>query len=213
MLIYFIRHGQTDWNHAQRFQGCLDIPLNDEGRNQADLLGQRLRGANIQKVYHSPQLRAKETASIVSSYANAPLTEIYDLHEISMGDWEGITAKQAAEQDPEYWQTYISDRKNLSAPNGESFVHLQSRVLDAIDQIVSNESSDVLAIVAHGAVLKVLFCTLLHIDLNYINTFDVSNASVNVVEYSKHRAKVITLNDLSHFPAPYDDLMANRAVL
>ena len=66
-MIYFVRHGQTEWNKIGRMQGHIDIELNDEGKNQAQVVKEKLKGIKFDKVFSSPLKRAKETAEIICS--------------------------------------------------------------------------------------------------------------------------------------------------
>lgn len=212
MLVYFIRHGQTDWNVQRRFQGGQDIPLNETGRNQARQIAARFDGTRLNRIYHSPLSRAVETAQIVCERAAAELVSVPDLREVCMGEWEGMDFAQAKARTPEAYARYAADRKRVAPPGGESFEALQVRALRAMEPILSCETGD-FAVVAHGAIFKALFCAYLHIDLADMHVFDVANGSVSVVDFHEGRAKMITLNDLSHFPNPYRDLSSNQAVL
>lgn len=212
MLVYFIRHGQTDWNVQRRFQGGQDIPLNETGREQARQIAARFVGTRLSRIYHSPLSRARETAEIVCACAQAELVSVPELREIGMGDWEGMDFAQAKVQTPEAYAHYMADRKHVAPPHGESYEALQARALRAMEPILAHETAD-FAVVAHGAIFKALFCAYMHIDLSHMDGFDVANASVSVVNFKNGQAKMVTLNDLSHFPDPYRDLSSNQAVL
>lgn len=69
MLVYFIRHGQTDWNAQRRFQGSQDIPLNEAGCAQAREIASRFENTKFSRIYHSPLKRAEKTAQILSEYS------------------------------------------------------------------------------------------------------------------------------------------------
>jgi broad specificity phosphatase PhoE len=66
-MIYVVRHGQTDWNLEGRFQGRIDIPLNEKGKNQAKKTKEKLEGIEFDKVFSSPLKRALETAQIITN--------------------------------------------------------------------------------------------------------------------------------------------------
>lgn len=70
-----------------------------------------------------------------------------------------------------------------------------------------------MAVVSHGALIKTLICSFLHMGLNALHTFDISNASVTTVLYEKERFKVITLNDVCHLPGAFAQLAQNSAVI
>src|SRR5262245_713293 len=99
--LVLVRHGQTDWNREERFQGQLDIPLNDAGRAQAETLKQHLGGICFDAAYSSPLRRAYETAEIIAGdlrvFTDARLTEIHH------GSWQGKTRQDIADRWPEDW--------------------------------------------------------------------------------------------------------------
>ena len=92
MEVYIIRHGKTDWNKECRFQGAKDIPLNEEGRQAARKLGERLKDIHFDDIFSSPLSRAYETAQIVlGSLSPSKGPRKNDLlTEISFGEMEGI---------------------------------------------------------------------------------------------------------------------------
>jgi phosphoserine phosphatase len=95
-----IRHGETDWNRAGKFQGQIDVPLNDNGRKQASLAAEFLKTIPIDFGFTSPMLRPKETAQIIlQDRSGLTLGEDADLREIGHGLWEG---KFEAEIEAEY---------------------------------------------------------------------------------------------------------------
>ena len=212
MLVYFIRHGQTDWNAQRRFQGSKDIPLNEAGRTQAQEIAARFEHTTFSRIYHSPLMRAAQTAQILSAHSPAPLVCVPALCEVRMGLWEGMNFAQVQQEMPDDYARYIADRKHVAPPGGESFEQLQARALEAMDTILANETED-FAVVAHGAIFKALFCAYMHIDLADMSAFDVANGSASVVDFKNGQPKMITLNDLSHFADPYRDLSSNLAVL
>ena len=71
MLLYLIRHGETDWNIEQRCQGFSDIPLNKRGRQQAEAIARSLSDTKVTAIYSSTLCRAHETASIIAKYHDA----------------------------------------------------------------------------------------------------------------------------------------------
>mgnify|MGYP000789147812 FL=1 len=95
MILYFVRHGETDWNVKKKIQGKTDVPLNENGKQQAkelaDLLLDRKKEGTLQVVraYTSPQLRAAQTAQEAAIALDIPCIAADGLREMDMGDWEG----------------------------------------------------------------------------------------------------------------------------
>lgn len=86
---YFIRHGETDFNREHRIAGRTDVPLNAEGRQQAEAAAAALAGVSIVRIVHSPLIRARDTAAIIASRNGAPLSVDPNLMECRWGAMEG----------------------------------------------------------------------------------------------------------------------------
>ena len=154
-LIYFLRHGQTDWNANKRFQGQLDVPLNDTGRGQATrngrTLAQILTNASDFDFVSSPLSRASETMEIVrrelrldpKAYRTDPR-----LREIHVGDWQGHWARDIA-SNPERNR----DPWNFVHPGdgGESYALLSARTLAWFAEVDRDT-----IVTAHGGVMRCL---------------------------------------------------------
>src|SRR5262245_48042281 len=89
--ILLVRHGETEWNREGRVQGSTDVPLSDSGRQQVRTLAAALDRSGIQAIWSSPQIRAAETAVILSSHLKVPVQHDDGLREIACGAWEGKT--------------------------------------------------------------------------------------------------------------------------
>lgn len=214
MLIFFIRHGLTDWNALRRFQGTCDIPLNGTGRAQAQAIASRCAGLGIQRVYHSTLLRAVQTAQTVARAAGAPLCPAPGFNEVCMGAFQGLTRDQACLRFPEAAAAYFADQTHTAPPDGESLLALQTRALAALDAAEQDSRGlERIAVVSHGALLKTLFCAVTDTPLTSFSRFDVSNGSLSVLESRQGRRTLITLNDLSHFSDPYGAMAANRLMI
>jgi broad specificity phosphatase PhoE len=156
---YLIRHGQTDWNAEGRFQGQVDIPLNDTGRGQAKRNGVALKAelpdATGWRFISSPLSRARETMEIVRREAGLdPASYSLDpaLREVSYGDWERHTIPELAAKTPELVKARAADKWGFVPPNGESYAMLADRVravLAALDGPA--------VIAAHGGVLRSVY--------------------------------------------------------
>lgn len=142
---YFIRHGQTDWNKIHRLQGQIDIPLNEEGRNQALELQSLLHNLDIAHVYHSPLSRAHETMHIACKYLDVPKIPLDALKERHFGEWEGTE-----------WDEVKKDTHMHVVPqNGESYAEFHERTLGAINSMLEASAGNVL-FVAHAGTFRAL---------------------------------------------------------
>jgi len=146
MRIYFLRHGETDWNVARRIQGTTDIALNSNGVSQARRWRPFFDRIQLAGVYSSSLSRAMETAVLVS---RRPPCVIDELKERNYGEWEGRIWTDIAGNDPDFDRRWR--RADSSPPGGESRLEMHARVYRAMDSIVASHDADSeLLIVAHG---------------------------------------------------------------
>lgn len=156
MRVILIRHGQTEWNLLQKYQGQTDIPLTDLGRNQAQRAGEYLaNNENIEVLYCSDLSRTRETAEIVGRIVGLTPTCDARLRELSFGEWEGLTFNQVYEKYPEEFNNWYNDAFKINVPGGESFDQLIKRAMEAVKEIIEKYSGTV-AIVTHGGVIKAI---------------------------------------------------------
>lgn len=155
--MYLVRHGETDWNLANKIQGSTDIPLNENGRQQARELAEKLAGMDKQVacIYTSGLQRALETAQIIGNRLGMEPVVSPGLKEICMGEWEGLTWKQVRESDSESYQQWYNNRRYTVPPQGESYEQLLQRLMPVLRQMMSESTGDVL-VVTHSAVIMTL---------------------------------------------------------
>jgi broad specificity phosphatase PhoE len=163
---YLIRHGQTDWNAEGRFQGSVDIPLNDIGRGQAKRNGlafkAELPNTKGWSFVSSPLSRARETMEIVRSNAGLNPQDYKlepDLREVSYGDWERQTIEEISRTNPAGIEERAGNKWGFVPPNGESYAMLADRVRSVLTTLKSPT-----VITAHGGVLRSIYYLIGDID-------------------------------------------------
>lgn len=155
MLIGFIRHGLTDWNALGKIQGQTDIPLNEEGRLQARMLGERLLQEPFKWDYivSSGLSRAEETASIIASILDVPLLEPdLRLRERAYGQIEGLTAAERETRFGTEWQ--------LQDLGQEKDLELQERGMAFLEEMWTKYPDRNMLVVSHGGFLAQLYRVL-----------------------------------------------------
>ena len=185
MKLFFIRHGQTDWNLQGKIQGSYDSELNDTGIKQAVELSEVLLKLNYKfsRIYTSPQKRALKTAKILSEYSNIEYIPIDDLKEINMGEWEGLSWKEVEENYPTEYKKWLLNRQYTRTPNGESYDDMLKRVLIAINQII-DENSDNVVVISHSAIIMGLQCYVTNTPFNDMLKFKTKNATITEIDSS-----------------------------
>lgn len=160
-LIYFVRHGETDWNVAMRFQGQLDVPINARGQKQADANGAVIRehaaGPERFDFVSSPLGRTRETMARVRTAMglepNAYRTDDR-LMEVNYGDWEGHTLEEIERRFPELFEERLRDKWNFLPPgkNAESYAMLAKRIERWLQTV-----SGPMICATHGGVIRSVF--------------------------------------------------------
>jgi probable phosphoglycerate mutase len=155
---FIFRHGETDWNHQQRFQGHLDIPLNDTGRIQARGLIPHLKDHSIEAILSSDLCRAVETAQIIATSLKIPVFQDERLREAHLGAAQGLTRQEIEEQLGKdllmKWKSpHLSDA-DVSYPGGETGVEVFQRTLAAIQHFFHSHPFQKVGIASHGGVIR-----------------------------------------------------------
>jgi broad specificity phosphatase PhoE len=164
--IYYIRHGETEWNAEGRLQGAQDIPLNDLGRRQAataglilaDLFARDRRSETSLAFVASPLVRARSTMELVRDTLGLPPDQyqVEDrLREIGYGQWEGSTLAQAEASHPKLFAERQAEKWTVPPPAGESYAEVHARVSDWYHGL----TADTVA-VAHGGTGRALMVAL-----------------------------------------------------
>ncbi len=146
-----IRHAATDL--AGTFCGHSDPPLNAQGRAQLGELLQRLAPLRLDAVWTSDLERARSTAAALATHFAVPCFERPGLREIGFGAWEGLTWAQVEAADPAYSARWVEQYPQLCAPNGESPLHFEHRVLLELDRLLCRPFERI-AVVTHAGVLR-----------------------------------------------------------
>ena len=197
---YLVRHGETDWNRKNRIQGHSDVPLNERGRRQANMLAKRLAGCKFSRVYSSDLSRAIETAQAIVKGSEAPIETDRDLREFYYGEWEGLTLKEVETRYP----TALAERIGMgngafATPGGEDTTGVLDRVrrFHTKTEKLHNSAENIL-IAAHGGSLRALLVCLLGLPDDYFWSFRVDCGSLSVIGNQPGGRILEIWNDISH---------------
>jgi probable phosphoglycerate mutase len=184
VTIYFVRHGETDWNATRRYQGQEDIAINARGRQQARRNGEALRvllpAIAAADFVASPLGRTRETMHILRTALGLPPGDYRTdqrLVELHYGHWQGQLQSDLPRLDPEGIAARAADPFHWRPEGGESYVDL-SRRLEAWLGTVSRDS----VVVSHGGVSRALRCLLVD---------GISEADVPALEVPQDRILVL----------------------
>jgi probable phosphoglycerate mutase len=197
--IIAIRHGETAWNVDTRIQGQLDIPLNDTGRWQAQRLARALAAREpIHAIYTSDLLRAWETARAVSESTGAPLATDEGLRERGFGVFQGKTFLEIEATRPDdalRWRK----RDPLWAPEGgESLSQMRERVQGTLNTLAARHPGELIALVAHGGVMDLIYRAATGLDLQAPRTWQLGNTAINRLLWTPEALTLVGWSDTSH---------------
>jgi probable phosphoglycerate mutase len=188
--LLLVRHGETDWNRQGRFQGQIDIPLNANGRAQAEAARSFLADVPIQRAYTSSMARPRQTAELIlASHPGVPLTSSRGLMEIGHGLWEGCLESEIAEGWPDLLSDWKRAPQTVQMPEGETIQQVWDRSLATWNRIVAGlDPQETALVVAHDAVNKTILCALLGLSPADIWAVKQGNGGVTVIDYPQGAA-------------------------
>ncbi|WP_321800098.1 histidine phosphatase family protein [Caballeronia sp. J97] len=205
--VFFIRHGETDWNRIKRIQGHIDIPLSGHGFLQAEQLGQRLaREGRIDAVYSSDLQRARQTARPFADALGLDVRLSEGLRERFYGAFQGHDSDEISDKFPAEYVEWQTRDPGFSPPgDGESQRVFYHRVVHAMEPILAAHQQGRIAVVAHGGVLDCIYRFAMKLSLQEPRNWPLLNCSVNVVDYENGGARVVSWGDITHLSTDTDD--------
>ncbi|UKO99492.1 histidine phosphatase family protein [Nostoc sp. UHCC 0870] len=185
--LLLVRHGETEWNRQTRFQGQIDVPLNDNGRKQAQKAGEFLQNVAIDFAVSSTMARPKETAEIILQHHPSVNLELQEgLREISHGLWEGKLEVEIDQEFPGELHRWRTTPGAVQMPEGENLQQVWERssaTWQAIIQTALENQRQTGLIVAHDATNKTLLCHILGLPADNFWNFRQGNGAVSVIDY------------------------------
>jgi len=153
------RHGRTEWNHTGRFQGQADVPLDERGHLQAKAAAVVLAGFRPDRIVASDLSRARQTAAALAERTGLEVTTDARLREIHVGSWEGLTADEVANADPERAHRYFTGEDIRRSATGETVAEVADRVTAALEQHAGEAADgETVVITMHGLAARVGVC-------------------------------------------------------
>ncbi|HOB35199.1 MAG: histidine phosphatase family protein [Firmicutes bacterium] len=199
--LWIIRHGETQWNRENRFQGILDVPLSETGRAQARRLAAYLADKHFDAVYSSPLSRALDTARIVAAEHGLEVETVTDLQEIDVGEWAGKTWADIRRMWPQLEKTW---RANPLAsdppPGGEHYAEFRRRCLAALEAIAARHGEEQrVAVISHGGVIRAVLTALLEIPWQTRGRLYSLNCSITKLRWQPGGPVIIdAINEACH---------------
>lgn len=187
MNVYFMRHGETDWNKEQRIQGSTDIPLNQNGIDLAEETAKNLfkDGITFRRIYTSPLIRAQATAQIMNRYSGAQIKLDERIREFGFGQAEGATYAELRTQERfahlKNW--FLNPAEYKAELGAESYEDFFGRISDFLENEIKpleGKTDDVL-IVCHGGVVRGLLKVMCNWSVLRFSETKIPNCGINLV--------------------------------
>lgn len=198
MKIYFVRHGETDWNKERKIQGQVDIPLNEFGRHLARETAKGLRDVPFDVCFTSPLGRARETAQIILQGRDVPILEDKRILEMNFGVLEGKCCSKEGWDVPDSFQMFFDDPIHYQAPEGgEDFQAVRERTGDFLNWLFAQEQyrDSTVLVTTHGAAMAGLLNNLKKKPLaEYWGVGVHKNCGVTEVDVTDGRIDIISEN-------------------
>jgi len=153
------RHGRTEWNVIDRYQGQADIPLDEVGYAQAIQAAEVLAAYRPSRVYSSDLTRCYQTAEMLAQRVGLDITTDKRLREIHVGSWEGLLGEEIRAADPELARRLWAGEEVRRSPTGESPSEVAERMVEALTEIAEEaEDQSTVVVVTHGLAGRVGAC-------------------------------------------------------
>lgn len=196
MRIFLIRHGR------QNSPLCnVNVPLSEEGRRQAQLLGERLKEEQIEAVWSSDLIRAMETADIINESLHVPREIRKEIREISFGDMKGLSDEVIADRFEDFLRERSRMERDMAYPGGECAGDVVVRARTTMTEMIARGYENV-AVVTHGGVIRSLVAYYLGMDLAKVPLLGGHLENCGITELwvrkSDGRISVNRFNDAAH---------------
>lgn len=187
-----IRHGETDAVGKSIMGWMPGWHLNPNGRQQVEALGTRLSRLPIRAVYTSPLERAMETADAIARTHKIEPRRDEAFGEVHAGQWQGVAIVELDQRDD--WRRFNTFRTGTRAPGGEMIVETQVRLVRKVQALLADHPNETVAIVSHADPLRALIAYYLGVPLDLMLRFEISPASVSILELSDSHARFQCIN-------------------
>jgi 2,3-bisphosphoglycerate-dependent phosphoglycerate mutase len=197
MELVFVRHGETAWNAARRFQGQSPVPLSERGRAQAAALAVALRDEPFSHAYASDLERAFETARAIVGARGLDIARDARLREFDFGEWEGLTWPEILARWPQLEPRVPTQARRYEPIGGERFEQVVARMRSFLKDLRARARTGPVLVVTHAGALHAAMEELAPEDFDPLGMV-FSTASITRIAMEGDHARIISLNDVSH---------------
>jgi probable phosphoglycerate mutase len=176
---FLIRHGAHDWLGRELVGRKAGVPLNEEGREQAQAIARQLAAVSLDAIYASPLERALETAAPLAAQTRLPVQVDESFHEIDFGRWTGRTFADL--EADSLWQDWNTARATACGAGGETMASAQARALAGLGRLARKHAHGRVAVFSHGDVIKAILAHDRGLSLNDLTAIAVDPGSISEI--------------------------------
>lgn len=193
--VFLIHPGATNWHRDGLLLGRRDIPMNDQGRAQAERVAEWLAGAGVAEVISSPLQRSLQTATIIGRRFGIDVARDHRLIDFHIGQWEGKPPAEVMASDE--YEEFFTNPLSTRIPGGETIQEVKNRAVAAIEQTLEdNPAGATIAVVTHARVIRVLLTHYMSAPPSTYHFLRIHPGSISVLafSYESQRPRVLAVN-------------------
>jgi probable phosphoglycerate mutase len=197
--ILLVRHGENEWTEKHKLAGRVEgVHLNEYGRQQAEALGQCLAKTELSAIYASPLERTMETATAIAKHHKLDIIQRPGIIEVDYGEWTGQAIKKLAKE--KSWPIIQFYPTGANFPAGETMYHMQSRMVQEINQLAADHRGQTIALIGHADLIKAAVAHYLGVHFDLFQRIVISTASITAISFTEFGPRVLKVNDTAHNP-------------
>ncbi len=192
-LLLLIRHGTNDWVHGRLAGWTPGVHLNEEGRQQAQALSDRLGDLPIAAVYSSPLERTIETAQAIAAPRNLVVRVVEDIGEVRYGEWNGGDLKELSKH--ELWPGVQFYPSGTRFPGGETLGEVQMRAIAALDTLRARHPNEMIVAVSHADLIKLVISYYIGMHIDLFQRLIINPAALTAIAFQSMGPRLMAFND------------------
>ena len=196
--VWLIRHPEVEDAYPQRFVGFHDAGLSVQGIQQAECLAEFLQRQNLERIISTGLERTDYLARMIAQAANIAWEVEPSLKEMHFGRWDGLSAKEVQEAEPELYEACVRADMNFRFPEGESIQEFFDRIKSGLDKVIKETDDEVVVVITHGGVVRMALIDLLELDFQSNWRFCIDYGSLSVLEIYGDYTRIGKINDTCH---------------
>jgi alpha-ribazole phosphatase/probable phosphoglycerate mutase len=194
-----VRHGQVEGFEEKRYNGQVNVPLTEVGKEQSKAISENLSGVRVDAIYSSDLDRSQYCAELIAEAHGLSNSAEPALRELHIGDWEGRTWAELQEAYPDDWRARLNDLVSYNVPGGESLQDTADRIRPCVQKALEQHQGKTIVVVAHGGVNRIVLLDAIGATLEQAFSIEQDYGCINIIDYFADGQSVVKLlNGVAH---------------